>query len=154
MCTDLAVKWLRSLTVALVLLAACTPPASPLGQTLTYGLTLVPTGFDPHINASAELGIPLSGVYDTLVFQDPAAHTFVAGLADKWDIADDGLTYTFHLRSGVKFHDGAAFDARAVCLNLERIANPDNQSQKARGMLGPSDVFSVSTMLKSMVLRP
>src|SRR5690349_17442250 len=124
-----------SLMIVLALTACAPTPAAP--TTLTYGLTLVPTGIDPHLNASAELGIPLTSVYDTLVYLDPATHTFVPGLATTWDVSTDGLTYTFHLRSDVKFHDGTAFDAPAVCVNLDRIANPDNKSQKAAGMLGP-----------------
>jgi len=140
------------LSLIVVLLTACAratstgvqlnAPTSAAPMTLTYGLTLVPTGIDPHLNASAELGIPLTSVYDTLVYQDPATHTFVAGLADKWDLSPDGLTYTFHLHAGVKFHDQTDFDARAVCVNLERIANPDNKSQKAAGMLGPGGNFA------------
>ena len=51
------------------LLAACAAPPSTVSE-LHYGLTLVPTGLDPHINASSELGIPLRSVYDTLIFRD------------------------------------------------------------------------------------
>ncbi len=58
------------LACSVALLAACTPDVAP--TTVTYGLTLAPTGIDPHLNASAELGIPLTSVYDTLVVQDPA----------------------------------------------------------------------------------
>jgi peptide/nickel transport system substrate-binding protein len=125
-----------SLMISLAL-TACGPRLSAAPTTLTYGLTLVPTGIDPHLNASAELGIPLTSVYDTLVYLDPATHAFVPGLAKAWEVAPDGLTYTFHLRSDVKFHDGTSFNAQAVCVNLDRIANPDNKSQKAAGMLGP-----------------
>ena len=39
---------------------------------------------------------------------------FKAGLAETWDISDDGLTYTFHLKEGVKFSDGADLNAEAV----------------------------------------
>src|ERR1043165_2828827 len=73
---------------------------------IVYGLTLQPSGFDPHINASSELGIPLRSVYDTLVYRDPSSLEFVPGLATSWTISPDGLTYTFALRQGVKFHDG------------------------------------------------
>ena len=130
-------RLVRLSLIMAVTLAACVSPAVPAPTALTYGLTLVPTGIDPHLNASAELGIPLSSVYDTLVYLDPASHAFAPGLAESWDLSPDGQTYTFHLRTGVKFHDGAAFNAEAVCVNLNRIANPDNKSQKAAGMLGP-----------------
>jgi peptide/nickel transport system substrate-binding protein len=106
------------------------------GGKLIYGLTLAPSGIDPHINASSELGIPLTSVYDTLVWQDLSGE-FVPGLAKSWEISDDGLTYTFYLREDVVFHDGTPFDAQAVKFNLDRIADPATKSQKAIFMLGP-----------------
>jgi peptide/nickel transport system substrate-binding protein len=119
-------------------LAACTPSA-PAAGSLVYGLTLAPSGIDPHLNASSELGIPLSSVYDTLVFLDPETGMFVPGLAKDWTISPDGTTYTFHLRRDVTFHDGTRFDAQAVRANIEYTLNPDNHSQKAAFMLGPLD---------------
>ena len=116
-------------------LAGCGAPAP--ATRIVYGLTLAPSGIDPHVNASSELGIPLTSVYDTLVYRDPETSEFVPGLAEGWDVSDDGLLYTFHLRQGVTFHDGTAFDAEAVRYNLDRITSPDLASQKARFMLGP-----------------
>jgi peptide/nickel transport system substrate-binding protein len=117
----------------ILLFPSCAGTAARGGE-LHYGLTLSPTGIDPHINASSELGIPLASVYDTLVFRDPA-EGFVPGLAASWAISADGLTYTFHLRQDVKFHDGTAFNAEAVKANLDRILSPANKSQKARYMI-------------------
>ncbi len=110
---------------------------------IVYGLTLMPSGFDPHINSSSELGIVLRSVYDTLVYRDPQTKEIVPGLADKWDSSADGLTYTFHLKTGVKFHDGTTFDANAVAVNLDRITNPATKSQKSIFMLGPYDHYTV-----------
>lgn len=111
--------------------------ATPIeGGRLVYGLTLAPSGIDPHIDASSELGIPLTSVYDTLVYQDLDG-SFVPGLAERWDVSQDGRTYTFYLRRNVKFHDDTRFDAEAVKFNLDRIADPETRSRKARGMLGP-----------------
>jgi peptide/nickel transport system substrate-binding protein len=126
------------LAVLLIAIAACTPSA-PASGSLVYGLTLAPSGIDPHLNASSELGIPLSSVYDTLVFLDPETGTFVPGLARDWTISSDGTVYTFHLRRDVTFHDGTRFDAQAVRANIEYTLNPDNHSQKAAFMLGPLD---------------
>jgi peptide/nickel transport system substrate-binding protein len=115
-----------------------TPPANigPAAR-LVYGLTLAPSGIDPHVNASSELGIPLTSVYDTLVYQNPDTGEFVPGLAERWEVSQDGLRYTFYLRRDVTFHDGTPFNAMAVQVNLDRIANPDTASQKAVFMLGP-----------------
>jgi peptide/nickel transport system substrate-binding protein len=110
---------------------------TPVRHPIVYGLTLMPSGFDPHIHASSELGIPLRQVYDTLVYRDPTTGQFVPGLATEWAISDDGLEYTFTLREGVLFHDGTAFNAQSVASNLDRITDPATGSQKAIYMLGP-----------------
>jgi peptide/nickel transport system substrate-binding protein len=137
-------------TTALVLLALVACGGSQNEQaTLYYGLTLAPSGIDPHVNASSELGIPLTSVYDTLVYQDQNGN-FVPGLAQRWEISDDGLTYTFYLRDDVTFHDGTAFNAAAVQANLERITNPDTASQKAVFMLGP---YQSTTVLDEFTVQ-
>jgi peptide/nickel transport system substrate-binding protein len=135
------------LLILLIPLTGCRPASR--ATRITYGLTLAPSGIDPHVNASSELGIPLSSVYDTLVYQDPESGEFVPGLAERWEITDDGRTYTFYLKEDVTFHDGTAFDAEAVRFNLERITSPALASQKAAFMLGPyegSEVVDAHTV--------
>ncbi len=130
-----------------VVLVACSTGAQARQSTPTnrivYGLTFLPSGFDPHINASSELGIPLRQVYDTLVYRDPGTGEFVPGLATSWTISDDGLVYTFTLRQGVNFHDGTPFNAQAMGANLDRIVNPSTASQKAVFMLGPYTSYEI-----------
>lgn len=133
---QLVKRFLVLLTLFSILLASC--GEQPAQDSLVYGLTLTPSGIDPHIDASSELGIPLTSVYDPLVWLTPEGE-FVAGLAEQWETSADGLTYTFHLRDDVTFHDGTPFNAHAVQFSLDRIADPDTMSQKARGMLGPYD---------------
>jgi peptide/nickel transport system substrate-binding protein len=136
------VRWLSSLLLIL-LAAACAPDAFTSQEAarttdrLIYGLTLQPSGFDPHIHASSELGIPLRQVYDTLIYRDPVTREFVAGLAREWSVSPDGLVYTFNLRQDVVFHDGNRFNAQAVAANLERILAPETGSQRAVFLLGP-----------------
>ncbi|MBN1440561.1 MAG: hypothetical protein JW929_14230 [Anaerolineales bacterium] len=127
--------WKAALIAGLLLSGcfACSAGGSGEGV-LRYGLTLAPTGIDPHVHTSSELGIPLSSVYDTLVFRD-AEGGFVPGLAERWEVSADGKAYTFFLRRDVRFHDGTAFDAQAVKTNLERILDPHTQSQKARFLI-------------------
>jgi peptide/nickel transport system substrate-binding protein len=103
----------------------------------------MPDGFDPHINSSYEMGIVLRSVYDTLIYRDPRTKEFVAGLAEKWAVSDDGLTYTFNLRKGVRFHDDTPFDANAVAKNLDRMIDPATKSQRAINLLGPYDHYTV-----------
>jgi peptide/nickel transport system substrate-binding protein len=151
---------LLTVLALLVLSSACAPASTPAADTppaamtpqsgghLIYGLTLAPSGIDPHVNASSELGIPLTSVYDTLVYKTPGGE-FVPGLAEKWEVSDDGLAYTFHLRPGVTFHDGTPCNAQAVKANLERITDPATKSQKAVFLLGPyqgSEVLDEQTI--------
>jgi peptide/nickel transport system substrate-binding protein len=137
------------------LLTHATAAAQPAASRIVYGLTLLPSGFDPHINASAELGIPLRSVYDTLVYRDPTTKDFVSGLAERWEISPDGLTYTFYLRRNVRFHDGEPFNALAVAANLDRITAPETRSQKAAFLLGSFeryivlDEYTIQLVLKS-----
>lgn len=139
-------KWLL---IVLVLISTACASASQNADstsdatTLTYGLTLQPSGFDPHINASSELGIPLRSVYDTLVYREPGTGAIVPGLAQSWAVSEDGLEYTFSLRQDVRFHDGTPFNAQAVGANLDRILSPDTASQKAAFLLGPFQGYDI-----------
>ena len=125
-------KALRVMILLALTLSACASAneAQPRNR-IIYGLTLQPSGFDPHIHGSSELGIPLRSVYDTLVYRDPTTDEFVPGLASSWTVPADGLIYTFVLKQNVKFHDGTAFNAQAVAANLDRIVNPTTAYQKA-----------------------
>jgi peptide/nickel transport system substrate-binding protein len=113
-----------------------TPEAK--GGEITYGLTLVVSGVDPHAGSSSELGIFLTSIYDPLVWRDQEGN-YHPGLVKSWEISDDGLVYTFHLRDDVTFHDGEPFNAAAVQANFDRIVNPDLGSRKAVYMMGSYD---------------
>jgi peptide/nickel transport system substrate-binding protein len=140
-------KQVRLLTIlatfALLLNACGTHNGDKTANRIVYGLTLEPSGFDPHINRSSELGIVLRQVYDTLLYRDPTTSEFVPGLATRWEVSPDGLSYTFSLRQGVTFQDGTPFDAPAVGDNLDRITSPDTASQNAVYMLGPYTGYDV-----------
>lgn len=133
----------RLLFISLIftaLMTACISDSTEQeGTRLVYGLTLVPSGIDPHIHSSSELGIALRQVYDTLIYRDPDTLEFVPGLATDWIVSDDGLVYTFFLRSDVRFHDDTPFNASAVAANLDRITASETGSQRAASMLGPYD---------------
>lgn len=134
------------LFMLIVVLAACADEAPPPERAINYGLTLEPSGFDPHINQSSELGIVFRQVYDTLVYRDPTTREIVPGLATGWEIAEDGLAYTFTLRQDVTFHDGTPFNAQAVAANLERIfdtSDPGLASQRSRFMLGSFNGYDI-----------
>ena len=63
-------------------------------------------------------------------------------LAESYDASEDAMEFTFHLRRGIKFHDGTPFDAQAVKVNFERVANPANHL-KRQSLLAPLDHVEV-----------
>ncbi len=70
-------------------------------------------------------------LYDTLLTVDDNDN-LLPFLATAWEVSDDGLEYTFHLREGVTFHDGTPWNADAVIFNIQRqIDDPDARSNVA-----------------------
>lgn len=75
-------------------------------------------------------------MFDNLVYLDDRGHP-TPWLAESWDISSDGRTYTFRLRRGVTFSDGAPFDAEAVRINLEHMRDPATKSPLAAAYIAP-----------------
>jgi ABC-type transport system substrate-binding protein len=100
-------------------------PAAKHGGTLRFGILNAPAHFDVHQSGTiANLG-PQAPMYDLLIRRDPRdGNTIIPDLAYKWDVAPDGKKYTFHLRKGVKFHDGAEMTAEDIKATFERIVRP------------------------------
>ncbi len=99
--------------------------AAKRGGTLRYAVHNAPAHFDVHQSGTvANIG-PQSPMYDTLLRRSPKdGQTIIPDLAQRWEISPDNKKYTFHLRKGVKFHDGADFTAEDVKATYERIAHP------------------------------
>ena len=100
-------------------------PAAKRGGTLRYAVHNAPAHFDVHQSGTvANIG-PQSPMYDTLLRRSPRdGQTIIPDLAWKYEISPDNKKYTFHLRKGVKFHDGADFTAEDVKATYDRIARP------------------------------
>ncbi len=100
-------------------------PAAKRGGTLRYAVHNAPAHFDVHQSGTvANIG-PQSPMYDTLLRRSPKdGQTIIPDLAQRWEISPDNKKYTFHLRKGVKFHDGADFTAEDVKATYDRIRNP------------------------------
>ncbi|MDZ4093538.1 MAG: ABC transporter substrate-binding protein [Paracoccaceae bacterium] len=79
-------------------------------KTLVYCSEGSPEGFDPALyTAGTTFDAAARTVYNRLVEFTPGTTAVVPGLAESWDISDDGLEFTFHLRKGVKFHSNDSF---------------------------------------------
>jgi peptide/nickel transport system substrate-binding protein len=113
---------------AMVLLAGAVSlaPCARGAQRAIIGTQLEPPILDPTANPAAAISEVLYGnVYEGLV-QFAADGSVLPKLALSWDVSDDGLTYVFHLKGGVRFHDGSAFDAAAARFSLNRIIAADS----------------------------
>lgn len=86
---------------------------------------------DPTQNRETPTFNVMLHLFDALVFKNPDG-TFAPGLAESWSALDD-LTWEFHLRDGVKFHDGEPLTADAVKFTVERIKDPEAASPIAGG---------------------
>ena len=125
----------RPALFALAVLGAVLLAARPAhgAQRMIIGTQLEPPVLDPTANPAAAISEVLYGnVYEGLV-QFAADGSALPRLALSWEISRDGLTYVFHLKSGVRFHDGSEFDAAAAKYSLERILAPGSANpQRAR----------------------
>lgn len=103
--------------------------AQPAG-TLLVGLVAEPVNLDPpQVTDLNSLRVSRRIVETLVTFPDESTQ-IVPGLAESWTIAKDGLTYTFKLRKGVRFHDGTPLNAEAVKFSIERQINPEHPANK------------------------
>src|SRR3972149_3834707 len=125
------------LLVAVLLLVACgaaeqptATPSVPATPSPRVGGTVVASSTHPQsLN-------PILTPVSTTIFTTPLIYNGLTrpgdgmeplpDLAGSWDISADGLTFTFHLRNGVKWHDGQPFTARDVKYSWEATCHPDN----------------------------
>ncbi len=105
---------------------ASSPPTAPAGSagpsggTLAFGITTDPDTLFPWKATQFQAVNLLQNIYGTLTEFDQDLNV-VPGLATSWDTSDDGLTVTLHLRDGVVFDDGSAFDSADVVDSLTKI---------------------------------
>jgi peptide/nickel transport system substrate-binding protein len=104
------------------------------GGVLNVGLQADPTTLDPTQAGLTAIWKVIEHVYDTLVRVDPEL-TPVPGLAESWEISEDGLTYTFKLRSGVTFHDGTPLTSDDVVFSYTRVLDPATAAVNAANFL-------------------
>jgi peptide/nickel transport system substrate-binding protein len=101
------------------------------GGTLVFGASADPVVLDFALISDGESYRPNLQIYDTLIAQKPGTTELTPSLATSWESDQAGTAWTFHLRQGVKFHDGTPFNADAVCANFERWFNFEGSFQNA-----------------------
>ena len=141
-----AVGVVASLVIALT--ACSTGERADLGGSsagrLVAAIAGEPDQLDPHKTSAYFSFEVLENVYDTLVEPDANLEMRPA-LAESWDVTPDQLTWTFHLRRGVTFHDGSPFTADDVVYSYRRIIDEK---------LANADKFSAVTDVTAHPIRP
>ncbi len=107
---------------------------------LNFALAGNPDTLDPHKTSGTLTFQTVKSVYDTLAEPDENG-VIVPALAESWDVSADSLTWTFHLRKGVKFHNGDAFTSADVKASFERVLAEETASphRKEMGIIASMD---------------
>ncbi|NSY40784.1 ABC transporter substrate-binding protein [Leisingera sp. ANG59] len=123
---------LRSLVLAAGSALALAAGGAWAKDSVTIGLQLEPPHLDPTSAAAQAIdSVVYSNVFEGLT-RFMGDGSVVPGLAESWEISEDGTVYTFKLREGVTFHDGSAMDAEDVKFSLDRARAEDStNAQKA-----------------------
>ncbi len=104
-----------------------TAPAETSSDLLVWNIAVDPQTWDPTLNSATDGGHIINNLFDGLTREtqegiEPAA-------AEKWDISDDGMTYTFHLRKGQKWSDGKPLTAKDFEYSWKRACDPATASE-------------------------
>jgi peptide/nickel transport system substrate-binding protein len=125
-------RWLCLSVMSVALLASAAPDANAQdkprhGGELVFVVAAEPPSFDGHREETFAMLHPIAPHYNTLMRTDPTDRTgtkFIGDLAESWTVSGDKRTYTFKIRKGVKFHDGAEMTARDVKASYDHIIFP------------------------------
>lgn len=102
------------------------PPGGGAGGTLTLGIDATSAVNDPAFYTSLGDWMAVDCICRGLTFISFETNEPQPDLAENWDVSDDGLVYTFHLRRDVTFHDGTPLTSADVLASLARQADPEN----------------------------
>ncbi|MFN8375119.1 MAG: ABC transporter substrate-binding protein [Anaerolineae bacterium] len=147
-------KYVSFVLLVLLLLALATVSLAQEEKVLVYGLAENSDSLDPARGYTPQEGTVNHATYETLVTWPVNDNSEVLpGLAESWTISEDGLTYTFILRSGVTFNDGSALAASDVVFTIQRLqgigGNPSFLAENIASVEAPDDSTVVITLSQS-----
>jgi peptide/nickel transport system substrate-binding protein len=129
------VSLLSAVLIALVVFPAAAQDKPRYGGELIFAVPSEPPSYDAHQEETFGVIHPMAPHYNTLLRVDPSDRTGtkpVGDIAESWTVSKDGLTYTFKLRKGVKFHDGTELVARDVKASYDKIIFPPSSMKSSR----------------------
>ena len=132
-----ALAVLALLVLAMASLADAQERPRP-GGILNWYVYADPGRLDIHTESPLSVQQAIAGLHSGLLHHDPDDPQKITGdLAERWTASPDGKVYTFHLRKGVKWHDGQPFTSADVKASLDRVLHPDFKSPRCGSMLKP-----------------
>ena len=116
-------RYLKTTFRALALGGSIVITGAAAASELTVARAVDADSLDPHKASTTQSLQVTSAIFDTLLTMgaDGSIHP---GLASAWEVSQDGLTYTFTIRDGIKCHDGTTFDAAAAKASFDRALDP------------------------------
>ncbi len=147
-------KSIRLAVLAVLVAASVSPGVALAARTdLTVGMVLEPTGLDPTSGAAAAVDeVTYANIFEGLTRIDETG-AVRPDLAESWDISEDGLTYTFHLQEGVKFHDGTPLTAEVVKFSLDRTTAPGSTNAQKQLFAAIDTVDAVDPLTVRVTLK-
>jgi peptide/nickel transport system substrate-binding protein len=141
---------LKRMLAAALLVSASLSPALAAKTSLVVGMAIEPPGLDPTIAAPVAIReVTWVNLYEGLVRIDRDGKVQPL-LAKSWEISSDGLTYTFHLHDGVKFHDGTTFDSADVKFAFDRARAP-NSTNAQKQIFAPIEAIETPDPLTAVI---
>ncbi len=101
--------------------------SGPYGGTLVWGSCYPPTIINPILTTHS-ISMTLQDLIFNKLIRLNSKGELEGDLAEKWEVSEDGLTYTFYLRRGVRFHDGAELSSQDVKFTFDKITDPQTSS--------------------------
>lgn len=116
-------------------------PAETAKKVLPVQVGPNPETLDPALNSAVDGANMILHLFETLLTVDEQGN-IAPGAADKWECSEDGLTWTFHLRDGLKWSDGSDLKASDFVYSWQRVADPATAAPYADTVLWPVANFS------------
>ena len=111
------------------------------GFTVQYGSN--PETLDPALNSAIDASNTIITIFEPLLLINEN-NEVIGGQAESWEASEDGLTWTFTMRDGLKWSDGTDLNAKDFEYSFKRMANPDTAAPYAETCLGMIDGFDAA----------
>src|SRR5438067_1930742 len=147
---------LLSAGTMLQLLEACAGPGttpSTGNVKASWTNVVIPENLDPHIGFDTDTLQFTQNVYEALLEYTPGGLDVRPLLAESYSASSDGLTYTFKIRQGIVFHDGAKLDSQAVLTSFQRLQEINQGPASYLINIGPDNAATAKTLPNVAVVR-